>query len=635
MDFRKDDYYSIEQSYMEFLHSSLGVGYEYTVDDLRSDADSSLHALDDLIQMLIQAGNLMDLREEYQDYQRYVRKEGRGRIIGGGFGLTNAIEGMAIAGAANMGIGAIHSIFNGIGSLMDNIKRSRDEANLYKQVRKGIYGIVYLDFLNMFYLMYEIAGIEFFYSQEKTERAMKLLRSMNRGEIPQEDGPQEMVRILYYAPHEKKFFDAAGHMLGYTKELYRYAEYMGQDDFCHNLKRSVSMAKNSGSIFGEKTPEMMKRYGKDRGFLYFVEHPDKSIITGISDMLGSMDYEVRDKITYYMMFPFPSAGEIHFTHEYTADVEPDEKILTFIWSAQKPDYGLTFTDKAFYIYFKGKTQRYEYDPSWKFTVVYLRSSDDGSLRWNDKGLLLMRYMTKESCEAMEYLIHYILLRIYYGPKPILSPKIKIIRNPSKTRDQKSLPSLAGHVLGIARGDAFRKFYVDKLGAEEAARVYLEHYNETPGEKVQRLLFTENKWAIGPQSYIHTEKNPGSLQYGIDQENEYFKANFHFASGEVVHATFGSDKWPNRNMYMTNKCIYLLHHEEKKGFFSSSTVAKIDRVSYRDINDVKMSHGKSNHVTRIYFNGEEVVSSNGMDDERDANLAFQVFVLVIMCFKDNV
>ena len=198
-----------------------------------------------------------------------------------------------------------------------------------------------------------------------------------------------------------------------------------------------------------------------------------------------------------------------------------------------------------------------------------------------------------------------------------------------------MPSLAGHVLGIARGDAFRKFYVDKLGAEEAARVYLEHYNETPGEKVQRLLFTENKWAIGPQSYIHTEKNPGSLQYGSDQENEYFKANFHFASGEVVHATFGSDKWPNRNMYMTNKCIYLLHHEEKKGFFSSSTVAKIDRVSYRDINDVKMSHGKSNHVTRIYFNGEEVVSSNGMDDERDANLAFQVFVLVIMCFKDNV
>ena len=29
-----------------------------------------------------------------------------------------------------------------------------------------------------------------------------------------------------------------------------------------------------------------------------------------------------------------------------------------------------------------------------------------------------------------------------------------------------MPSLAGHVLGIARGDAFRKFYVDKIAADK-------------------------------------------------------------------------------------------------------------------------------------------------------------------------
>lgn len=50
------------------------------------------------------------LKSKDLDDYRIARREGRGQIIGGGFGLGGALKGMAQAGAINMAAGAAHKL---------------------------------------------------------------------------------------------------------------------------------------------------------------------------------------------------------------------------------------------------------------------------------------------------------------------------------------------------------------------------------------------------------------------------------------------------------------------------------------------------------------------------------------------
>lgn len=52
------------------------------------------------------------MTEEQKDAYRTARRENRGRWVGGGFGLANALKGAAQAGALNMASGMLHGVFN-------------------------------------------------------------------------------------------------------------------------------------------------------------------------------------------------------------------------------------------------------------------------------------------------------------------------------------------------------------------------------------------------------------------------------------------------------------------------------------------------------------------------------------------
>ena len=69
--------------------------------------------------------------EEERSY-REMRKEGRGRFIGGGFGIGGATKGILSAGALNAITGAGHSIVNSIGNLKSSISASSNEEKLYE-----------------------------------------------------------------------------------------------------------------------------------------------------------------------------------------------------------------------------------------------------------------------------------------------------------------------------------------------------------------------------------------------------------------------------------------------------------------------------------------------------------------------
>lgn len=62
--------------------------------------------------------------------RREFRKETRGRLVGGGFGLKGAAVGIAKAGAVNLTTGAAHSLFNMVG----NMKTSNDASNMRRKL---------------------------------------------------------------------------------------------------------------------------------------------------------------------------------------------------------------------------------------------------------------------------------------------------------------------------------------------------------------------------------------------------------------------------------------------------------------------------------------------------------------------
>ena len=66
-----------------------------------------------------------------EEERRRIRKESRGRIIGGGFGISGAAKGIITAGAINAATGIAHSIFNSIGNALDRSKLNDKKREIY------------------------------------------------------------------------------------------------------------------------------------------------------------------------------------------------------------------------------------------------------------------------------------------------------------------------------------------------------------------------------------------------------------------------------------------------------------------------------------------------------------------------
>ena len=70
--------------------------------------------------------------QEAEEEYRAERKENRGRVVGGGFGVGGAIKGMATAGAMNAISGMGHSLVNAIGNAGSALSASSSKRALYE-----------------------------------------------------------------------------------------------------------------------------------------------------------------------------------------------------------------------------------------------------------------------------------------------------------------------------------------------------------------------------------------------------------------------------------------------------------------------------------------------------------------------
>ena len=149
----------------------------------------------------------LELSKEQQEAYRKARKNSRGRLVGGGFGVAGAAKGIATAGVFNLATGAVHGTVNMVGNAVTkSIVSSRkskvfsDDATL-EELATGIYQAVYHARNAILSYLHSTSTIAFAPISEKAERECATrLSNYKKIDFSEEKLKDELLYLLNLDP---------------------------------------------------------------------------------------------------------------------------------------------------------------------------------------------------------------------------------------------------------------------------------------------------------------------------------------------------------------------------------------------------------------------------------------------------
>lgn len=101
------------------------------------------------------------LDKENLDAYRVARRESRGRLVGGGYGVAGATKGILLAGAGNMISGGLHRVANGMGSMITSIQVAGKKNKIFRNpdVLEKLAGEFYLSVFRLHYAFYDFVKL--------------------------------------------------------------------------------------------------------------------------------------------------------------------------------------------------------------------------------------------------------------------------------------------------------------------------------------------------------------------------------------------------------------------------------------------------------------------------------------------
>ncbi|MBQ9212372.1 MAG: hypothetical protein IJ150_00305, partial [Bacteroidales bacterium] len=184
--------------------------YDFSDKDLLSKFNQYNSISEDMEELLKPFDEILQANASAQQY-RELRKESRGRVIGGGFGFEGAVKGMAAAGAMNAAAGIGHSIFNSIGNALDNanaqdaMKKIFKDENLIREYAGISFGAIVdieLIVLKLFEQKNLIAPDGVTSDGDKA-----LFENLKKGRIPEQEIPQIFLGLIQKDPYSLKIYD--------------------------------------------------------------------------------------------------------------------------------------------------------------------------------------------------------------------------------------------------------------------------------------------------------------------------------------------------------------------------------------------------------------------------------------------
>lgn len=279
-------------------------------------------------------------KEQEVQYREY-RKAGRGKWVGGGFGLGGALSGAMKAGAMNAVTGTFHSIGNTIGNAYSHSQAQRKIRQLASQYRGQLLSGFYQAIRNLEYVYIDILSRNSqmdakVYSKAEIEQHRTVLDN-----LPHVQDTEEQKRILReevkrypYEEHQyqlmlQSFGDESGEVeavgeyfgIGIAEMKMRMVEEaVGDIDF--NDEGSMLAAKKRLSEIGGKLgwrhadKEQEIQRGLDTYDLKCRTVPDIS-----SDYSPSVDYKVRSKLITAEGIVFQSREEAEAAKKSRGQIE--------------------------------------------------------------------------------------------------------------------------------------------------------------------------------------------------------------------------------------------------------------------------------------------------------------------------
>lgn len=226
---------------------------------------------------------LIEYKEAKKDY-RAGRKAGRGRLVGGGFGVGGAVKGMAMAGTANMATGLFHSFANALGNAATSAEVSSLKSKIFKdpETKRTLCSSIYLD---IFYL--HLAVVECIddselslaaesYSSSEREEAITIYNNIMNGSVRSSDLNRMIVEILVKDPFDMDYYKLAMEHRDESDDLIEYARYfeMPIDDLLQKLKDEQENIERLSQTFGASAALVDSRLEQNR--LYHAVKTDLS-----------------------------------------------------------------------------------------------------------------------------------------------------------------------------------------------------------------------------------------------------------------------------------------------------------------------------------------------------------------------
>lgn len=154
---------------------------------------------------------------EELDTYRTSRRQGRGQIVGGGFGVGGAVKGMAMAGAANLAIGAVHGAFNlaakGISAVGDAVKKNSifSKPETKDSLVNALYNSVFNVHLALLDVLRNSNQDQAFQrvSSEDQDKASRMLKNLQQGRLGDADKSGVLRNVLTLDPYLSEAYEYA------------------------------------------------------------------------------------------------------------------------------------------------------------------------------------------------------------------------------------------------------------------------------------------------------------------------------------------------------------------------------------------------------------------------------------------
>lgn len=146
-------------------------------------------------------------RQKQEEYlYRQQRKDSRGRVVGGGFGLGGALKGMATAGVLNATTGMAHSIGNAVGNMGTSIAASSNKSSILKATREPLKEALFRSLWKVVggirRALEQEAGVKCRYvTDSEIDSAYAILNNYTQNRIPEDRKKEQLLKALKLDPY--------------------------------------------------------------------------------------------------------------------------------------------------------------------------------------------------------------------------------------------------------------------------------------------------------------------------------------------------------------------------------------------------------------------------------------------------